>query len=237
MGPTSISFGALVLAGLIGSFGHCMGMCGPLVAMLGATARRDGSRLPAAAHLLYHTSRIAVYGLLGLAAGAAGSLVTLGGDLSRVAGLLSLVLGAGVIALGVSFLARTGWAGHALWGGDALTRAMSHAVRRGGTRGVVALGALNGLLPCGLVYSALLAAAAGGGALRAGAAMLVFGAATMPVLVALGLGAARLGAQVRGVFAKVAGALIIVVGVQLMLRGTAELGLLAHMQWGGLVLW
>ena len=237
MGPTGISFGALALAGLIGSFGHCMGMCGPLVAMLGATARRDGSRLPAVAHFLYHTSRIAVYGLLGLAAGAAGSLLTLGGDLSTVSGLLGLALGMGVIALGVSFLARSGWAGRALWGGGALTRAMSQAVRRGGTPGVVALGALNGLLPCGLVYSALLAAVAGGGALRAGAAMLVFGAATIPVLVALGLGAARLGAQIRGVLTKLAGALIIAVGVQLMLRGGAELGVLAHVHWGGLVLW
>lgn len=237
MDPTGVSFGALALAGLIGSFGHCIGMCGPLVAMLGATARRDGSRLPVRLHLLYHASRISVYGLLGLAAGAAGSLITLGGELSTVAGLLSLILGAGVVMLGVSFLARTGWAGRALWGGDALTRAMSHAVRRGGTSGVVALGAMNGLLPCGLVYSALLAAAAGGGALRAGAAMLVFGAATVPVLVALGLGAARLGTQARGVLTKLAGVLIIAVGIQLMLRGGAELGAFAHMHWGGVVLW
>jgi uncharacterized protein len=235
--PTGISFGALALAGLIGSFGHCMGMCGPLVAMLGATARRDGSRLPEVSHLLYHTSRIAVYGLLGLAAGAVGSLVTLGGHLSTAAGLLSLALGVGVVVLGVSFLARAGWAGRTLWGGDALTRAMGHAVRQGGTPGVVALGALNGLLPCGLVYSALLAAVAGGGALRAGAAMLVFGAATIPVLVALGLGAAHLGARVRGVLTKLAGVLIVAVGVQLLLRGAAELGVLAHVHWGGLVLW
>jgi len=101
----------------------------------------------------------------------------------------------------------------------------------------VALGALNGLLPCGLVYSALLAVAAGGGALRAGAAMLVFGAATIPVLVALGLGAARLGVRARGVLTKIAGVLIIAVGVQLMLRGAAGLGLLDHAQLGGLVLW
>jgi uncharacterized protein len=231
------SFGALALAGLIGSFGHCMGMCGPLVAMLGVTARRDGSRLPAPAHVLYHSSRIGMYGLLGLAAGAAGSLVTLGGGLSTAASLLSLVLGIVVVVLGVSFIARTGWAGRALWGGSALTGAMSRAVRRGGTTGVMALGALNGLLPCGLVYSALFAAAAGGSALRGGAAMVVFGVATMPVLIALGLGASRLGARTRDVLTKLAGVLIIAVGIQLMLRGAAELGLLPHVHWGGLVLW
>ena len=99
------------------------------------------------------------------------------------------------------------------------------------------LGALNGLLPCGLVYSALLAVAAGGSALRGGAAMVVFGAATMPVLIALGLGAARLSPYARGLLAKVAGALIIVVGLQLVLRGAADLGVLAHVRWGGFVLW
>ncbi len=237
MDPTGVSLGALALAGLVGSFGHCMGMCGPLVAMLGVTARRDGSRLPALAHLLYHTSRIAVYGLLGLAAGAAGSFISLGGGLSTVAGLLSIVLGAAVVALGVSFLRRTGWAGRTLWGGEALTRAMSRAVQRGGTSGVAALGALNGLLPCGLVYSALLAAAAGGSAVRGGVAMIVFGAATMPVLIALGLGASRLGARTRGVLTTLAGVLIIVVGVQLMLRGGAALGLFPHLHWRALVLW
>ena len=237
MDPTGVSLGALALAGLIGSFGHCMGMCGPLVTMLVVTARRDGTRLPALAHLLYHASRIAVYGLLGLAAGAAGSLISLGGGLSTVAGLLSFVLGAAVVALGVSFLMRTGWAGRALWGGNALTKAMSRAVRRGGTVGIAALGALNGLLPCGLVYSALLAAAAGGSAVRGGVAMIVFGAATIPVLIAVGLGASRLGARTRGVLTTLAGVLIIIVGVQLMLRGGAALGVVPHLHWRALVLW
>ena len=237
MDPSGVSLGALALAGLIGSLGHCVGMCGPLVAMLGVTARRDGSRLPALAHLLYHLSRIAVYGLLGLAVGAAGSFISLGGSLSTVAGVLSVVLGAAVVALGVSFTVRTGWAGRALWGGEALTRAMGRAVRRGGASGIAALGALNGLLPCGLVYSALLAAAAGGSAARGGIAMIVFGAATMPVLIALGLGASRLGARTRGCLTTLAGVLIIVVGVQLVLRGGAALGLFPHLHWHALVLW
>ena len=232
-----VSLGALVLAGLVGSFGHCTGMCGPLVAMLGVTARRDGSRLPAGDHALYHASRVGVYGLLGLAAGAAGSFVSLGTGLSTTAGYLSMVLGALVVTLGVTSVAGTAWAGRALWRGNALTSAMSRAVQRGGKSGVMTLGALNGLLPCGLVYSALLAVAAGGSALRGGAGMIVFGAATMPVLIALGLGAARLSPHARGLLAKVAGALIIVVGLQLVLRGAADLGLLAHVHRGGFMLW
>lgn len=232
-----LSLGALALAGLVGSFGHCMGMCGPLVTMLGITTRRNGSRLPVGDHVLYHASRISVYALLGMVAGTAGSFVRLASGLSTAAGLLSLILGVTVVALGVTSVAGTGWAGRALWGGDALTGAMSRAVKRGGVSGVMALGGLNGLLPCGLVYSALLAVAAGGSALRGGVAMIVFGAATMPVLIAVGLGASRLSSHSRAVLTNVAGALIIVVGLQLVLRGGAELSLLPHVQWGGLMLW
>jgi sulfite exporter TauE/SafE len=67
--------------------------------------------------------------------------------------------------------------------------------------------------------------------------MLVFGAATIPVLVALGLGAARLGAPARSFLTTLAGVLIIAVGVQLMLRGAAAVGLLPHVHLGSLVLW
>ena len=87
------------------------------------------------------------------------------------------------------------------------------------------------------MYSALLAAAAGGDAVRGGVAMIVFGAATVPVLIALGLGASRLGARARGVLTTLAGLLIIVVGMQLMLRGGAALGLVPHLHWRALVLW
>src|SRR5674536_400531 len=109
---------------------------------------------------------------------------------------------------------------------------MSRAVRRGGAPGVMALGALNGLLPCGLVYSALLAVAAGGSPLGGAVAMIVFGAATIPVLITVGLGASRLGARPRAVLTRVAGALIVLVGAQLALRGAAELSLLPHLQLG-----
>ncbi len=67
--------------------------------------------------------------------------------------------------------------------------------------------------------------------------MIVFGAATIPVLIALGLGASRLDARARGALTTLAGVLIIVVGVQLMLRGGATLGLVPHLQWRALVLW
>jgi sulfite exporter TauE/SafE len=56
--------------------------------------------------------------------------------------------------------------------------------------GSAAAGALNGLLPCGLVYAALTAAVAIGHPLSAGLFMLSFGVGTLPVLSAVWLAGA-----------------------------------------------
>ncbi len=53
--------------------------------------------------------------------------------------------------------------------------------RRGG---LLLIGLLNGLLPCGLVYMGLVASLATGGAWQGMAYMAVFGAGTLPLMLA-----------------------------------------------------
>jgi sulfite exporter TauE/SafE len=64
---------------------------------------------------------------------------------------------------------------------------LARRVDRRRLSGGLALGLLLGFLPCGLLYTALVAAAASGGPLAGGAAMLAFGLGTVPALVATGL--------------------------------------------------
>ena len=53
-------YGTLFLSGLVGSLGHCLGMCGPLVIMVGYQLKPRGvALLPY--YLLYHAPRITVY--------------------------------------------------------------------------------------------------------------------------------------------------------------------------------
>ena len=78
-------FSAGLLLGLAGS-GHCLAMCGPLVAALGPrlhslTRGRHFRRL-----LLYHAGRLATYLLLALPAGILGRLLSLQG-LGRAAAI------------------------------------------------------------------------------------------------------------------------------------------------------
>ena len=228
-------YSILLSAGLLGSIGHCMGMCGPLVAMVGLRIERRGlAKIPY--FLLYHGARIAVYCILGAAAGGLGSLFGFGPGLNRIASLISIALGTGVILLGMGYL---GWLplGRVQGGGAWLNRAMNQAIAYKGYKNMVLLGALNGLLPCGLVYSSLLILASSGGALPGALGMLIFGAGTVPALLVIGLGAGALSAKTRQLLAHGAGFLIMITGLQLCLRGAAALGVLPSLKLGGFVLW
>jgi hypothetical protein len=224
-----------LLSGLLGSLGHCLGMCGPLVLMMGLQLRARGMA-GAPSHLLYHGSRIAVYAGLGAAVGAIGSLLGLGAPLNSMAGVFSLLFGLGVIAFGLGYLGLLPL-GKIEGGGAWLERAMSQAFQRGGHEGVMLLGVLNGLLPCGLVYSALLLASTMGGPLPGALGMVVFGLGTLPALLVVGMGAGALSPRVRQTLGRVAGVVIVLVGIQLVLRGLSALGVVPPLRLGGLVLW
>ena len=52
------------IAGLLGSLGHCAGMCGPIVAAFGLSQANQGER-PWTRHLRFQLGRITTYALLG----------------------------------------------------------------------------------------------------------------------------------------------------------------------------
>jgi sulfite exporter TauE/SafE len=225
----------LLVSGLLGSLGHCLGMCGPLNLMVAAQMRKnDLAALPNFS--LYHAVRVMVYVLLGALVGALGSLLGLSRQLTTLGGAVSLLLGIAILLIGAGYL---GWLrsfpleGASHWWNAALSRAL----KQGGWRGVALLGALNGLLPCGLVYSALLLAASTGAALRGAMGMALFGLGTFPALLALDLGAGALSVHFRQGMMRLAGALMLLVGLQLALRGGAALHFWSHLHWGGIALW
>ncbi len=232
--PNLTALFPLLIIGLTGSLGHCLGMCGPLVLVVSSRFSRRGLK-SAPDHLLYHSGRIGVYGVLGLAAGFVGQAT---GSILRSAhllGLISLIFGAIVILAGLVYL---GWvrvpAGQRLsiWWQSAMRRMM----KMPGRRGIFLLGMLNGLLPCGLVASALLLSAATSNALLGAFGMIVFGLGTIPALLTFGLGADMLSLKWRRKLARISGVFVILVGTQLVLRGTAGLGVIGHLMLPGKVM-
>lgn len=235
MGLNDSIYALLLLTGLAGSVGHCLGMCGPLVIMVGLHLRA-GNSSSFAHQLLYHGSRISLYTVLGGAAGLFGSFAGSAGRLSTSGGALSIAFGAGVMFFGLVYL---GWlpAARLKRLGAALKTAMSWALRRGDNLGVALLGALSGLLPCCLVYGSLLAAASTAAPLAGALGMFLFGAGTIPALLVVGMTAAVLGTRSQEALRRISGAAMVLVALQLEVRGLAEIGLLPHYALGNVVLW
>ncbi len=182
--------GALAL-GLAGA-GHCLGMCGGIAAALNLGGHRS-----AAVTIAYHGGRIASYtllgGLLGLAAGAidiAGW--TLG--LRYLAGLLLIGMGLYVADWWRGMLALER-AGAALWAPVQKVSSRLLPVRHWPQ--AFALGLCWGLMPCGLIYSALAWAATAQDAAQSATIMFLFGLGTLPAMLGTSLGADRLQAFLR----------------------------------------
>jgi hypothetical protein len=203
--------------GLLGSFGHCAAMCGPIVVVLGTPAGR--ARGGAGFHLRYHAGRLATYTLAGAAAGLAGSIVQLAG---RLAGVQNAVL---VLAGVLMVLAGLGAAGVApavkALEGRLAGRLFARVKRAFGAQRdkPLLLGLVLGLLPCGLSWSAFLGAAATGGPVAGGAFALVFGLGTAPSLLLLGGAAQVLSVRLRGRLARAGGLAAAAVGLVFVLRG------------------
>ncbi|WP_140986555.1 sulfite exporter TauE/SafE family protein [Asticcacaulis tiandongensis] len=186
----------LFLAGLTGSVAHCLTMCTPFVLMQSAQLRDES--FMARLLLPYHAGRITTYAVLGAVAGGAFSLLTgFAGFqiltrlmLGAVAMIFLFLLAEGLLSrFGVRLPFRMGFR---------LPCALKSAGRLMQTRGAVgryALGLSLGLLPCGLIFAALMTAATTGNAFTGAFAMVAFGLGTVPALMGVGLAG-------QGVFAR-----------------------------------
>lgn len=183
-GSPEMLAGGLFLTALLGSFAHCVPMCGPFVLM--QSGERAGALL-----LRYQAGRLVTYVALGAVAGGAGGWIA---GQSGLRWSLAILLGFAALAFLAQAAARL-----FSFGGEALallSRPLARFVvplaarQPGGFR----LGLLLGLLPCGFLYAALAAAAATGSLAGGAMAMASFGIGTVPALLAVGLvGRAALG--------------------------------------------
>ena len=192
--------GSLFVAGLAGSL-HCLAMCGPLLLAFRQVRegpvrvgreveeRRMGAALVDA--LGYHAGRIWTYGVLGLVAGWLGSQLRVGAatmgwqrPLGVAAGLFVLVAGLAAFGALPGFRLPSSFAGGCV---AAVSRRpwLAALVR---ARQPLLLGAVMGLIPCGLVYAVLVVAAAMPTPWHSALAMVAFGVGTLPALTALVVG-------------------------------------------------
>lgn len=187
------SLTAAFLVGLLGG-GHCVGMCGGIVGAVTMTLPGSKPRLPFV--LAYNFGRIGSYTLAGIIAGTVGAssfflehVLPVEKVLYALASLMLVLLGlylAGIWRV----LTRLEALGGRLW-----QHLQPYSRRLLPVRTLpqsLLLGVLWGWLPCGLVYSVLVAAVASGNPWQGGLLMLAFGLGTLPTLLAMGMTAVRL---------------------------------------------
>jgi hypothetical protein len=179
--------------GILGSF-HCVGMCGPLALALPINSQHMFSRFTGS--LLYNAGRVLCYSMLGAAAGALGEGFVLAGLQQGLS-----------IAFGVVVLLVL--AAPAVW--PSLRRGMPVQLKifenlraffgrlffKKNPSTLFAIGFLNGLLPCGMVYIALAAAVAAGSWVGSISFMAAFGLGTLPLMWAIAFCGNLLGSSIR----------------------------------------
>lgn len=208
-------FSAFVV-GLLGGV-HCVGMCGGIVGALSlGLPGQAAAKWPI--QLGYNVGRLASYTLAGAIAGGLGYFFSGVLPVQQAQQVLLLIAGVFMILLGLylggwwNLLSRVEQAGGVLWKrleplgrGLLPVRKLSHAL---------ALGALWGWLPCGLVYSVLIWAVSSGGALEGAALLLAFGLGTLPNLLLMGVAASQLQRFVRQSWVRqLAGGMIVLFGL------------------------
>ncbi|MBW1724284.1 MAG: sulfite exporter TauE/SafE family protein [Deltaproteobacteria bacterium] len=218
---------AFFTTGFFVGFGHCMGMCGPIVVSFSLNLRAKGVMAP---NLLYHAGRITTYAVLGGVMGASGAFTRITAGIGGLQKGVMIFAGLMIIVMG---LGMTGWVPQGRIFGDYCNP--EGVIRRGfrklsgiqSTAAFLPLGMLLGLLPCGPVYTALVAAARAGmeiqnsfKAVLAGMGLMaVFGIGTIPALLMVarltGMGWLRS----RDMIYKIGSVLMIAVGIYFVVQG------------------
>lgn len=228
-GDLVLLFGASLLASA-----HCVGMCGPYVALCTAQFVPRGATPRARLYLrvLFNVGRIATYGLIGMTVGAFGQIAQALAVRAGLSGLVALVAG---ISAGAFGLAMIGWIrdpAHAL-GGACLQRWLvvwrARLNRAPSAATPLMLGALQGWLPCTLVYAAASRAGVSGNAVTGALTMVVFGLGTVPAVFALTIVPQMVLQRVKA--QRLAGVLLAALGALLILRGLADFGWVPSSRW------
>lgn len=171
-------------------FGHCIGMCGPIVVTFSLNLKEKSILVP---QLLYHLGRIITYVILGGVVAVAGSFTMVAAHIERLQKGVMVFAGALIVLLG---LAMAGWLpigrifGNHASPGRWISKGFGRLLKVKSAIVYLPLGLLLGLLPCGPVYTALLGAARVGmegntiyqGMLNGMGLMAAFGMGTVPAL-------------------------------------------------------
>ncbi len=202
------------VSGILGAF-HCIGMCCGVNAGFFAACRQPPGIAQLAA---FHTMRIATYAVLGIGGALLGRVLATTGIVGKTQGLLMMLAGVIVLLLGLRFAASIDRNDSRQTQSPAVPFYPRLPEKMTPLPPLVG-GLINGLVPCSLVFSVALQAAATASPLKAGMLMIAFGAGTLPAMVTLSIVGATLGYKARGLLAWATAITVVALGLWTLYEG------------------
>lgn len=218
----TISILSILAIAFLGSFGHCVGMCGGIVIAYSSTKIDQGwsKTKQSTSHVLYSIGRVLTYTILGTIFGFLGSVATFSNTTSAA---LLFIAGIAMLLTGLSLLGRVKFLTiieHSVSKSTWYQSNFKALLANGNLLSFFLLGMLNGLLPCGFVYFFAITAASTADPIYGAFVMFLFGIATIPALFSLGFFVGLFQQSgFRNTMVKIAAILVIIFGLFTLYSG------------------
>lgn len=205
---------ALIL-GLAGSF-HCIGMCGPIAFIL--PVDRSSKVKLFYQIFLYHFGRLLSYSIIGFLFGLIGKGLYLAGFQQRLSILMGLIM-ISLVIIPISIFNKYNFSKPLYKIIAKVKSKLGLYLNKKSNKAIFLTGFFNGLLPCGLVYMALIGSISTGNAFQGSLYMALFGIGTIPLMTAAVLLGNFVNLSLRKKIQKAIPVFVVVIGLLFILRG------------------
>ncbi|BAZ38811.1 ferric reductase domain-containing protein [Calothrix sp. NIES-4101] len=224
-----LDFWLIATLGFLGSFGHCIGMCGPLTAAFSLSGNKQNWQQQLQFHLLLNFGRLLSYTLVGAAIGAIGSVLVASGQIAGVGSELRrwmaiitglLLIWFGLRQINPELLPRVPFL-HPFLQASLHNRLNARMIKwslKSTWWTPALLGVTWGFMPCGFLYVAQIKAAETGNLFQGGLTMLAFGLGTLPMMLGVGVSTSFLSQDKRSQLFRLGGWVTLVIGAISLLR-------------------
>ena len=241
----------VVALGFLGSFGHCVGMCGPLTVAFSLSGKESNSKDNPKSwqqHLYFHAllniGRILSYAIAGAAIGLIGSVLVASGQFAGIESdlrrWLAILMGILLVWMGIVQIKPEGFPNMPFLNPMALVglhQRLSNAMMKLSLYShpltPVLLGMTWGLIPCGFLYTAQIKAAETIDMMQGALTMLAFGIGTLPSMLCIGVFAGMLSRDRRSQLFRMGGWITLTIGILTLLRTSDMVDYTGH---AGLIL-
>lgn len=203
------------IIGVLGSF-HCIGMCGPIAFMLPVDHTNTFRKIGQIS--IYHAGRLLAYSIIGIIFGIIGKGLYIFGFQQRLSifiGILMIL----IVLTPTRIFNNYNFSKPLFRIISKVKSSLGKALKKKTPETFLTIGFLNGFLPCGLVYMALIGALASGSAISGGLYMVLFGLGTIPLMTTAIYISKFLSTYSRQAIKKVIPILVVVIGVWFIFRG------------------